>query len=139
MTETAEDLASEVFLRLYRHIQKNNPSIENPQAFLYQIARNVVADHYRGQKVTLVSIEKTTIEIEDMSERTREQGEISLEMDRIRQAIAQLQDDYQDLIIWRYIDELTVSEIAQITGKKEETVRVGVHRALKALRGKVEV
>lgn len=139
LTETAEDLSSEVFLRLYRHIQKNNPVIENPQAFLYQIARNVVADHYRGKKVTIVSIEKTTIEIEDIREKTREQGEISLEMDRIREAIAELQDDYQNLIIWRYVDELTVPEIAQITGKKEETVRVGVHRALKALRGKVEV
>ena len=139
LTETAEDLSSEVFLRLYRHIQKNNPVIENPQAFLYQIARNVVADHYRSQKITVVSIEKTTIEIEDVREKTREQGEISLEMDRIREAIAQLQDDYQDLIIWRYIDELTVPEIAQITGKKEETVRVGVHRALQALKGKVEV
>lgn len=137
LIETAEDLSSEVFLRLYRHIQKNSPSIENPQAFLYQIARNVVADHYRSKKFSVVSIEKTTIEIEDVSERTREQGEISLEMDRVKQAIAQLQDDYQDLIIWRYIDELTVPEIAQITGKTEDNVRVGVHRAIKALKGKV--
>jgi len=137
LVETAEDLSSEVFLRLYRHIQKNNPSIENPQAFLYQIARNVVADHYRSKKFSVVSIEKTTIEIEDVSERTREQGEISLEMDRIKKAIAQLQDDYQNLIIWRYIDELTVPEIAQITGKTEDNVRVGVHRAMQALKGKV--
>ena len=139
LTETAEDLSSEVFLRMYKHIQKNNPSIENPQAFLYQIAKNVVADHYRGKKVSIVSIEKTTIEIEDISERTREQGEISLEMDRIRQAIAQLQDDYQNLIIWRYVDELTVPEIAQITGKREENVRVGLHRALQSLRAKVDI
>lgn len=139
LVETAEDLSSEVFLRLYRHIQKNNPVIENPQAFVYQIARNVIADHYRSKKVTVVSIEKTTIEIEDIQERTKEQGEVSLEMDRIKEAIAQLQGDYQDLIIWRYVDELTVPEIAQITGKTEENVRVGVHRAIQALKGKVDV
>ena len=138
LAETAEDLSSEVFLRLYRHIQKNNPVIENPQAFLYQIARNVVADHYRGRKITVVSIEKTTIEIEDIYEKTKEQGEVSLEMDRIKEAIAKLQGDYQDLIIWRYVDELTVPEIAQITGKTEENVRVGVHRAMQALKGKVD-
>ena len=86
--EIAEDLSSEVFLRLYRHVQKNNPTIENAQAFLYQIARNVVADHYRGRKVTVVSIEKTTIEIEDIGEKTRERAEVSLEMDRIRQALS---------------------------------------------------
>lgn len=139
LVETAEDLSSEVFLRLYRHIQKNNPVIENPQAFVYQIARNVIADHYRSKKITVVSIEKTTIEIEDIQERTREQGEVSLEMDRIKEAIAKLQGDYQDLIIWRYVDELTVPEIAQITGKTEENVRVGVHRAIQALKGKVDV
>ena len=139
LVETAEDLSSEVFLRLYRHIQKNNPVIENPQAFVYQIARNVIADHYRSKKITVVSIEKTTIEIEDIQERTREQGEVSLEMDRIKEAIAKLQGDYQHLIIWRYVDELTVPEIAQITGKTEENVRVGVHRAIQALKGKVDV
>ena len=137
LVETAEDLSSEVFLRLYRHIQTNNPVIDNPQAFLYQIARNVIADHYRSKKITVVSIEKTTIEIEDIQERTKEQGEVSLEMDRIKEAIAKLQSDYQDLIIWRYVDELTVPEIAQITGKTEENVRVGVHRAMQALKGKV--
>ena len=138
LVETAEDLSSEVFLRFYKHIQKNNPVIENPQAFLYQIARNVIADHYRSKKVTIVSIEKTTIEIEDIYEKTKEQGEVSLEMDRIKEAIAKLQGDYQDLIIWRYVDELTVPEIAQITGKTEENVRVGVHRAMQALKGKVD-
>ena len=135
--ETAEDLSSEVFLRLYRHIQRDNPVIENPQAFVYQIARNVVADHYRGRKVTIVSIEKTTIELEDMGEKTQEQAEVSLEMDRIRHALLELKDDYQNLIIWRYLDELSVPEIAQITGKTEENVRVGVHRAIQALKGKV--
>lgn len=135
--ETAEDLSSEVFLRLYRHIQEAKPTIENPQAFLYQIARNMIADHYRSQKVSLVSIEKTTIEVEDIRDTTREQGEIGLEMDRVRQALVQLQGDYQDLIILRYIDEFTIPEIAQITGKNEENVRVGLHRALQSLKEKM--
>jgi RNA polymerase sigma-70 factor, ECF subfamily len=135
--ETAEDLSSEVFLRLLKHIQQAKPSIENPQAFLYQVARNVVADHYRGQKVSVLSIEKTTIEIEDIGDPTQGLAEISLEMDRIRQALSQLNDDYQDLIIWRYLDELSVPEIAEITGKSEGNIRVGVSRALEALREKI--
>lgn len=137
--QDAEDLSSEVFLRLFKHLQDSRPAIENPQAFLYQIARNVIADHYRGRKVKILSIEKTTIEFEDIGEMTHERAEVSIEMDRIKQAISQLKDDYQNLIIWRYIDELSVPEIAQITGKTEENVRVGVHRALQALKGKVEV
>jgi len=135
--EIAEDLSSEVFLRLFKHLKRPNSPIENPQAFLYQIARSVLADHYRGRKVT-ISIEKTTIEFEDTEENTRDMAETSLEMDRIRKALSELKDDYQDLIIWRYLDELTVPEIAQITGKKEENIRVGIHRAMQALKGRME-
>ncbi|OHA66506.1 MAG: hypothetical protein A3D64_01190 [Candidatus Wildermuthbacteria bacterium RIFCSPHIGHO2_02_FULL_49_9] len=135
--ETAEDLSSEVFLRLYKRLREPGREIQNPQAFLYQIARNVVADHYRGRRVTTISIEKTTIEIEDIGDPTQGQAEVNLEMDRIRQALSQLQDDYQNLIIWRYIDELTVPEIAQIIGKSEGNIRVGVSRALEALREKI--
>jgi len=62
---------------------------------------------------------------------------LSLEMDRIQKALATMQDDYQNLIIWRYLDELSMAEIAQITGKTEENVRVGIHRALQALKGKI--
>jgi len=126
-----------VFLRLYKRLREPGREIQNPQAFLYQIARNVVADHYRGRRVTTISIEKTTIEIEDIGDPTQGQAEVNLEMDRIRQALSQLQDDYQNLIIWRYIDELTVPEIAQIIGKSEGNIRVGVSRALEALREKI--
>lgn len=135
--ETAEDLSSEVFLRLLKHIQGQSSEIEHPQAFLYQIARSVVADHYRQAKIRTISIEKTTIEIEDMGDATQESAEISLEMERIKRALVELNDDYQNYVIWRYIDELSVPEIAQITGKTEENVRVGIHRALQALKEKV--
>ena len=135
--ETAEDLSSEVFLRLLKHIQGPGSAIENPQAFLYQIARNVLADHYRQARVTTISIEKTTIEIEDRGDATQESAETSLEMERIKKALIELNDDYQNYVIWRYIDELSVPEIAQITGKTEENVRVGIHRALQALKEKV--
>jgi RNA polymerase sigma-70 factor, ECF subfamily len=135
--ETAEDLSSEVFLRLLKHIQGPSSEIENPQAFLYQIARSVVADHYRQARVRTISIEKTTFEIEDIEDATRESAETSLEMERISKALVELNDDYQNYVIWRYIDELSVPEIAQITGKTEENVRVGIHRALQALKEKV--
>lgn len=135
--ETAEDLSSEVFLRLYKRLKEPNSKIQNPQAFLYQIARNVVADHYRGRRVTTISIEKTTIEFEDIGDPTQGLAEASIDMDRIRHALSQLNEDYQDLIIWKYIEELSVPEIAQITGKSEGSVRVGVSRALGALKEKI--
>jgi len=138
--EVAEDLSSEVFMRTWETYkgQAQNPKskIQNIQAYLYQVARNIVADHYRAKKIKIVSVEET-IEIVDSAHSLQDQAVLSLEMDRIQKALATMQDDYQNLIIWRYLDELSVAEIAQITGKTEENVRVGIHRALQALKGKI--
>ena len=136
--EVAEDLSSEVFMRTWETYRSESTRIENIQAYLYQIARNVVADHYRGRKVQIVSVEET-VDLPDEADSLQDQVLLNLEMDRIQKALAVLQDEYQNLIIWRYLDELSVPEIAQITGKTEDNVRVGIHRALQALKEKIPV
>jgi len=133
--ETAEDLSSEVFMRAWSSFAKP-PAIKNIQAFLYGIARNVVADYYRKKgRVQVVSIEETVIVSPESLE---EQASLSMDIENIQKVLKELSDDYQNLIIWRYIDELSISEIAQITGKTEDNVRVGVHRALQAVKEKIE-
>lgn len=135
--EVAEDLCSEVFVRALNQFQ--NKEIENIQAFLYQIARNMVADHYREKvRFQMISLENAG-ELVDAGDSALEQAHISSEMDAVREALATLSDEYQNLVIWRYLDELTIPEIAQVTGKSEGNVRVGVHRALQALKAKMEI
>jgi RNA polymerase sigma-70 factor (ECF subfamily) len=136
--ETAEDLSSEVFMRgwsSYDKIRNPKHEIRNISAFLYQIARNVVADYYRKKgRVQVVSIEEMVIA---SSESLEEQASLSMDIENIQKVLKELPDDYQNLIIWRYIDELSVPEIVEITGKSEGNVRVGIHRALQALKGKI--
>lgn len=134
--EAAEDLSSEVFVRTWETYRSKSTKIENIQAYLYQIARNVVVDHYRARKIRTVSVEETA-EIVDPADSLQGQAVLSMEMDRIQKALATMQGDYQDLIIWRYLDELSVPEIAQITGKTEDNVRVGIHRAIQSLKEKI--
>ena len=137
--EIAEDLASEVFMRAWESFQEQirNPKseIRNIQAYIYQIARNVIADHYKANKVKTIAVEEI-IEIADSKDPTEKKAVVNMEMDRVQKALLTLNDDYQNLIIWRYLDELSFSEIAQITGKTEDNVRVGVHRALQALKAR---
>ena len=45
--ETAQDVTSKVFIKGWESYQKSGSNIKNPGAFLYQIARNAVVDHYR--------------------------------------------------------------------------------------------
>ena len=54
----AEDLAQGAFLRFLEHLKKQEEEIENVRAFLYQIARNMVIDHYREKGKAPVSLEE---------------------------------------------------------------------------------
>ncbi len=130
--EIAEDLCSETFLRGWQ-VFKERRDIENPPAFLYQIARNLVIDHYREKgKAKIVSAEYT--QITDPRTDLEEKAISSSDLDNIRQALAGLKEDYQTVVIWHYLDDLSVPEIAKILDKSEGAVRVSLHRALKTLK-----
>lgn len=137
--ETAEDLCSEVFLRCWQTFNKNPDKIENVQAFLYKIARNLVIDHYREKsKIQVISADNVPVidpSLEsDLEEKTMLDSDIGL----IRENLGNLKQNYQDVIIWHYIDDLSIPEIARTIDKSEGTVRVMLHRALKALKREVE-
>lgn len=56
------------------------------------------------------------------------------EVKRLKEKIGQLKPEYQEMILLRIIDGLSVREVAHITGKSEGNVRVITHRALAKLR-----
>ena len=133
--EIAQDLTSETFLRGWESF-KNGNKIENPQAFLYKIARNLVIDHYREKgKARIVSAEY--VKIPDPRTNLEEKALLESDLDDIRIALANLKEDYQNVVVWRYLDDLPIPEIAKMLDKSEPAVRVELHRALKALRAKL--
>lgn len=142
--EIAQDLTSETFLRGWRAFEKSinqkigtKSQIKNPQAFLYKIARNLVIDYYRERdRASIVSIEDK--EIIDPGLNSEEKAFLDSDLRLISQSLAELKDDYQDIIIWHYVDGLSFREIAKILTKSEGSIRVMTHRALKDLREKIE-
>jgi len=132
-SEIAEDLASETFLRGWKAFEKDSDSIENPQAFLYQVARNLLADFYRDKK-NMPSVSAERVQIEDPRPNMEEKAKLDSDMGVIRQALLTLKDDYQNVVIWHYLDDLPIQEVAKLLGKSEKTTRVTLHRALKSLK-----
>lgn len=114
----------------------NNQKIENIQAFLYQIARNLVTDFYREKAKTQV-VSAESAQINDPRTNLEEKVLLSSDIDTVRQALGNLKDNYQVIIIWHYLDDLSIPEIAKILEKPEGTVRVTLHRALKALKNEL--
>lgn len=138
--ETAQDVTSEAFLKIWQHLQEQKKIRERFQALLYKIARNLVVDFYRSKSIQEILIEDN---LEEFSEAEDEETSDKLvirqeEMVEVKKALIQVHPNYQDVIVWYYLDELTIPEIAEILEKNEGTVRVLIHRAVKSLRNVME-
>ena len=131
--EIAEDLTSKVFLNGWEAYQKEQ-EIKNPGAFLYRIARNMVVDHYREKgKISTVSVDNIP-QIVDHKTNIYEKAVLNADMEGIKSAIGKLKEDYQDILIWYYLEDMLAEEIATLTDKPVGTVRVMIHRGLEMLR-----
>ena len=131
--EIAEDLTSETFLRCWKKFKENHQEIENHQAFLYQIARNLITDHYREKGRTQI-VSTDCVPIVDPRANIAETAQTKFDLETVKATLAKLDGDYQEMLIWYYIDDLSIPEIAKMTNKTEGNVRVLIHRALKTLR-----
>ncbi len=131
--EVAEDITSKVFLKGWEAFQNGREPILNPSAFLYQIARNAVVDHYRDKgKVKMVS-EENLPALADTTD-LHEKAILNEDITNIKAAIGNLKKDYQDVLIWHYLEDMPVTQIAEILNKPPGTVRVMLHRGLNSLR-----
>lgn len=140
--ELAQDLCSEIFLKTWQMFIKTNQSknnkIQNITAYLYQIARNSITDYYRKSKFQTVSIENNPIEVNDIQQNPEKKAILNADLEKIQQELTNLKEDYQNVIIWYYLDNLSIHEIAKIMNKTKPTTRVLLHRALEALRKQVK-
>lgn len=135
--EDAEDITSQVFLKCWNYIYEGNlESHDTLKPLLYKIARNTVIDHYRSSK------DKQNVSLENAEELSDEKQNLELGLavgmdfqKIITEKLPLLKEEYRDVIILRFINELSVSEIARILGKTSGNIRVLIHRALQSLQG----
>lgn len=128
--ETVDDLVSETFLKLWQQLA-DEKKIKNLQAYLYRIARNIVIDHYRARKedVDISAVEHVLEADIDLTHDVTIQSDIKEMMHKMNS----LSDDYQEILQLRYVEDLTIAEIAQVLEKSKGAVKVSIHRAVKKL------
>jgi len=127
----ADDVTSEVFQRALIAMPRFEP--RRPfLAFLYTIARNVVADRFRRARPEL-TLDDALAHPSDVA--GPEDSAIRADdARRLRRAIAQLTELQQEIVILKFIEGRDTREVAQLTGKAEATIRGIQMRALAALR-----
>lgn len=136
--ETAEDITSKVFTRGWEAFKSPREDIKNQGAFLYQIARNAVVDHYREKgRATVVSADASP-EIADPEATAQDAAILSADVGVIKKGIQKLKKEHQDVIIWHYLEDMPIVNIAKLLNKPAGTVRVMLHRGLKELKDIVQ-
>lgn len=135
--EEAEDITSDVFLKAWNYLNEKK-EINSFSGLLYRIARNSIIDLYRSRSAKPESVSTENIDVADSGAWYAEIGD-KMEAGRITGSLKKLKQEYQEVITLRYVDELEISEIAEITGKGNIAVRVTLHRAIKKLKEIVEV
>ncbi len=131
--EFARDLVQDVFMKTWRYLVQGN-TIEYMQAFLYRTATNCIINESKrkGRSVSLDQLqEEKNFDVRDES--VQDPGK-KFDTQKIIDTLGQLLDDSdREVIILRYINDLPLKDIADITGESTNVISVRLHRALKKL------
>lgn len=127
----AEEIAQDVFLQLYRNLQ----SIESDAHLLFwlrQVTTRRCIDAGRRARLRPVSLD-------DAGDLPADAKSADPLLDRrLRQLVQELPDPQRAVVTLRYQEDLDPSEICRIVGMPVNTVKSHLHRALQALRRKLE-
>lgn len=131
--EEAEDLTHQVFMSAWQNIGSYRHLGYPFSSWLYQIARNQVIDHYRTRKP---DVELEAAEMEGVFANSNSQTitENRLELEKVMAAIAKLKPAYQDIILMRFVEELSLKEVAAALDRSEGAVKLLQHRAVRQLK-----
>jgi RNA polymerase sigma-70 factor (ECF subfamily) len=134
--EEAEDITHHVFLSAWQKIEAYKDRGYPFSSWLYQIARNLVIDHYRAKKND-ISLEKIDPESSIFPSVAHFDLSLKLRVEKVHVAIKELKPDYQDVIIMRFVEDLSLKETAAILKKSEGAIKLIQHRAIKELKSKI--
>jgi RNA polymerase sigma-70 factor (ECF subfamily) len=130
----AEELSGELWVRVVANLGTFRLGRGAPDAlfsaWLYRIARNLVADSFRKERSPSLPLEET------VPSRDAEPHEVVLaeeEKREVRAALAQLTPDQREILLLRFVEEQSPAEVAELVKKSEGAVRITQFRALETL------
>lgn len=137
--ESALDAANAAFIKAYRSIRSYDPS-RPIRPWLLRIAVNeaITVGRRRTRERARSAPIEAAAEIAQRAPTPENEAIGSEERDSIRAAVAQLPELYRVVIVLRYLNELSVDEVAVVTGRSASTVGVQLLRARQLLRKTLE-
>ena len=132
--QEAEDLTAKVFLEAWEELtgQQHLRKIKNIRAWIYRIAHNKVIDYHRARK--------RHEPIDENPDEKLQGAWLEAELDdlfisrKLAEGVQRLPANYQEVIILRFINQMSHAEVAEIMNTTESHVRVLQYRALHRMR-----
>ncbi len=129
--EDADDMTQQVFVRAYGSLGQYRPQKGSFASWLFSIARNLAIDYYRRQQRSphMTTIPDGTASTDDVESQAIRGADVS----RLMAFISELPADKQELLALRFAADLTIVDIARVTGKKPDATRKQLTRTVQLL------
>ena len=135
-SDDADDIVQLIFLKFYKNLDNWQDQGYQPSAYLYTIARSVMADHFRklGRTGKKINQSEEFLEILADSSQSPQASVIQQEeRTQLYTAMKTLPQNYQEVLLLRYSEGLPSREIAEIIGKSDVATRKLLSRAVQTL------
>lgn len=130
-THLAEDLTTEVFIRVIRGLPRLRESSPSLQAWIFQIARNLATDQLRKQRGRMHT--RLDEQLVDPGPTPDYVAELSMTFNQLHDALQQLTDDQREVILLRFINGLSTEQVVQVMNKSESAIKNLQIRGLRSL------
>jgi RNA polymerase sigma-70 factor, ECF subfamily len=133
-TEMVEDLMQEILLAAWQNLA-NFRGEAGLRAWILGIARHKVEDYYRKRIRQAVSQDDEDCWVDEaVTPHFEEQLDAAARQQRIHETLARLSEGHMLVLLWRYRDDKSVREMAELTGKTEKAVERLLARAREAFK-----
>ena len=137
--EDREDILQNAFVKVYRNLNSFDPTLTF-SSWMYRITHNEVMNffrtkHARPQVILSEEGEALITELRDEDSDTTALTEHRLSSEELAKAFAKLEPKYRDVLVLRFFEDRSYTEMSDILLVPVGTVSTLLHRAKKALRG----
>ena len=140
--ERSVDLVHDTFTKVWSYI-RDGYEIDSFRPFLYKVLNNLIIDEYRKRKeasldalLELEGVDEGSFD--ELTESSVEQLAATIDGRKAFDLLETLPDQYREVIILRFVDQLGPREISELIEESENVVSVRIHRGLKLLRKRIE-
>lgn len=129
----ADEAAQEAFVAAWRAL----PNFRGDAKFstwLYRLTTNVAIDVMRREKRHQTVGDGEMVDLADDADSPQETVERTEQQEAVQKALATLSEEYREVLLLRYMEELDYAEIAEVLQLPSGTVKSRINRAKAALK-----